>query len=137
MINGYVYSILKPQMFRNWDKVDPEFLKFLDLAVAGAGWIPFITSDFRTPTEQEKLLQQGGSPTSLHLIGRAVDIRMPLINGIPDKERIGELTDAICLYRKGIQVELEIEVSPTNMHLHIGLFRVMGPLRIIPRCNHK
>jgi hypothetical protein len=134
MTNGYVYSILKPQMFRNWNKVDPEFLRFLDIIVAGAGWTPFITSDWRDPAHEAKL--PGGVPTSLHLIGRAVDIRMPMLGLVPDKVKIGELVDAICLYRKGIQVEFEIEITPGNAHLHVGLFKVSGPLRIITRCAH-
>lgn len=54
-----------------FDKMQPEFLALLDECRHIAG-VPFkITSSYRTP---EKNRAVGGSPTSMHLRGRAVDI---------------------------------------------------------------
>lgn len=54
-----------------FDKMQPDFLAMLDECRHRAG-VPFkITSSYRTP---EKNRMVGGSPTSMHLKGRAVDI---------------------------------------------------------------
>lgn len=54
-----------------FDKMQPGFLELLDECRERAG-VPFkITSSYRTP---EKNRMVGGSPTSMHLKGRAVDI---------------------------------------------------------------
>jgi zinc D-Ala-D-Ala carboxypeptidase len=66
----------KPEEFKMgtepvYDRMDKEFLRLLDECRALAG-VPFkITSSFRT-TEYNRRI--GGSPGSMHLRGRAVDI---------------------------------------------------------------
>lgn len=54
-----------------FDKMNPDFLVTLDTCRAVAG-VPFkITSCYRSPSKNR---QVGGSPGSMHLKGRAVDI---------------------------------------------------------------
>ena len=54
-----------------FDKMHPDFLALLDECRGRAG-IPFkITSSYRSPEHNARV---GGSPTSMHLKGRAVDI---------------------------------------------------------------
>lgn len=54
-----------------FDRMQPEFLALLDECRERAG-VPFkITSSYRTPEHNARV---GGSPTSMHLKGRAVDI---------------------------------------------------------------
>jgi hypothetical protein len=126
--------MLKPDDFKHFDKMNSDFIKFLDNVLDGAGLeIPrntWITSDWRDLTAEEKL--PGGAHTSLHLIGRAVDLHSALLSS----SQIGGIADAICLYRYGRQVEYEIEITPGNAHLHIGLFNHDGGLRLITLCTH-
>src|SRR5947209_7783158 len=52
-VNGY--GVLRPEMFKHYDKMNPSFLKFLDLVLQGAGYTPdtiVITSDWRDPQTQ-------------------------------------------------------------------------------------
>src|SRR5690242_17523166 len=61
--------------FKHPDLMDAPFLFWLDHVRDLAG-IPFnLTSDARTP--EENAAASGSSPTSLHLIGRAVDFENP------------------------------------------------------------
>lgn len=54
-----------------FDKMDPEFLTLIDQCREIAG-VPFIiSSSYRTAKKNK---QVGGSPNSMHLKGRAVDV---------------------------------------------------------------
>lgn len=54
-----------------FDRMNPDFLEKLD-ACRGLAGVPFrITSSYRTPAKNRRV---GGSPGSLHLKGRAVDV---------------------------------------------------------------
>jgi hypothetical protein len=57
--------------FRWPDQMDPEFVRWLD-AVRGAAGVPMvITDDYRQPQDAPP----GTSPSSLHYVGLAVDVR--------------------------------------------------------------
>lgn len=138
MANGY--SFLRPDMFQHFDQMDKGFLIFLDNVMQGCGWYTKFTSDFRDPEEQagQTSAGHGAAKLSLHESGKAVDIRMPWITQgtLIDHTKLGSLADSICLYRKGIQVELEIDITPNDPHVHIGWFGFSGPLRLEPTCRH-
>ena len=58
-----------------FDKMQPEFLALLDQCRQDSG-VPFIiNSCYRSPAKNKRV---GGSPNSMHLFGRAVDITCTL-----------------------------------------------------------
>lgn len=137
-VNGF--GLLRPEMFRHYDKMDANFLKFLDLFLQGAGYTSdniVITSDWRDPQEQEsQIANHGGATHSLHELGCAVDLRMPRRNGKVDYKFLGMIVESAALYRRGIQTELELDITPDDMHVHIGQWvAIKGPLLLIPTCR--
>lgn len=54
-----------------FDHMDPDFLQLLDKCREDAGCNFIITSSFRTEAKNKRV---GGSPNSMHLKGRAVDV---------------------------------------------------------------
>lgn len=91
------------------------FLEWLDEVRHRAG-IPFVlTSDARTT------VPPGGSPTSLHLVGRAVDFRWNQTNQERAKIVKAVVTAPIPTTEGGFELGLE----PTALggaHWHLGLF---------------
>lgn len=133
-------SSINATMFEHYDKMNKDFISFLDLVVAGMGWMPIITSDYRSTVEQISL---GSAIKSLHELGRAVDIRMPLFTNskgikVFDNAKLFLLTESVMLYKRGARVELEFEITPNNTHIHLGLFpkEDTRPSKLLLLCNH-
>lgn len=104
----------KPTEWKNLALVDYEFAKWLDVVRLYAR-VPFtLTSDARTADENTAA---GGAPTSLHLLGRAVDIRWDFT-----EQQLFKILDAVCDAGQGRGVELEVVPAGTQKHVHIGLF---------------
>jgi hypothetical protein len=95
-------------------------LQWLDKVRDRAG-VPFtVTSDGRDS------IPPGGSPTSLHLVGRAVDIRYPKTGW-----EIAKITAAVYATPRppgegGVEYGVE-PGSPGGPHLHFGLFDSSKP----------
>lgn len=85
-----------------FNKMNPDFLVKLDTCRELSG-VPFrITSSFRTP---EKNRRVGGSPGSMHLKGRAVDIEC----------ESGE--DRAIIIKTALNLGLSVGVMRTGLHL--------------------
>lgn len=105
-----------PEEFRFPGALNRPFLRWLDEVRDRAG-VPFvITSDVRTE------IPPGGSRTSLHLVGRAVDFRWT--GQTPEERaRIVEAVVATPTPEGEGGYELGIEPgSPGGPHWHLGLF---------------
>lgn len=108
--------------FKHPELVDAEAAYFLDY-VRGVYNNPLVvTDDARTPTEvtaRENPLQ-GGSKTSLHGVGRAFDLRWPV-----DDTLVWRFVSAVALIERDTRykskVELELDHTPGNEHIHLGL----------------
>ena len=128
---------LTPDLFSNYGRMNTSFLNWLQVVIDGASWFTKITSDYREPKEQAALVgTSGGAVKSLHELGQAVDLRMPTNNGVIDETKLGILTDSISLFRRGNKVELEIDITPNDLHIHIGWYGYVGPLILRPKCRH-
>ena len=94
----------------------PEFLDLLDIVRDIAGTPFYITSDARTPDENKAV---GGSSTSLHMQGRAVDF----VTGPWNSETLWQITRAVAAVEAayGVAFELEISQSPSDRHVHLAL----------------
>ena len=96
----------------------PEFLDLLDIVRDIAGMPFYITSDYRTPDENKVV---GGSPTSLHMRGRAVDFVISPKRW--NSEGLWALVRAVAAVESayGVTFELEIAQSPSDRHIHLAL----------------
>ena len=103
-----------PSEWKNLALVDYTFAKWLDVVRLYCRVPLTLTSDARTPAENTAA---GGSPTSLHLLGRAVDIRWDF-----SEQQLFKLLDAVCDAGQGRSVELEIVPAGAQRHVHVGLF---------------
>ncbi len=74
-----------------------------------------LTSDARTA--EENAAASGSSPTSLHLLGRAFDLRYP-----DTPEHVWELVAAVFVVSGHRSVELELVHSAQDSHVHLGLY---------------
>lgn len=105
--------------FRHPELIVPEAARFLDLVRDIYGQPLLVTSDARTP--EENAAASGSSPNSLHLQGRAFDLRMP-----ETREELWKLVEAVHFARQrpGFQlaVELELVHGPTDHHVHVGVY---------------
>ena len=104
----------KWEEFHHPELCDMDFLRWLDVVRLYARVPLILTSDARTPAENAAA---GGSPTSLHLLGRAVDLHWNF-----SKEQLFKLLDAVCDAGQGRGVELEVVPTGPQAHVHIGLF---------------
>lgn len=112
--------------FSNPALVDGAFLAWLD-AVRHTAGVPFkLTSDARTPEHNTKV---GGSPGSLHVLGRAVDFVLRSW----DRESLWKVVHAVCLTPapNGCGIELELVQSDKDKHIHIGLLPNAASSRLI------
>src|SRR6266850_2086151 len=101
--------------FHHPDLVQNEAAVWLDDIRESCGFPLTITSDART--SEENAAASGSSPTSLHLQGRAFDLRYP---GTP--EEVWRLVEAVFVVSGHRAVELELVHSATDSHVHIGLY---------------
>lgn len=110
--------------FNNYEKLDTQLLLSLD-AIRGKYGKPFIIkSDYRT-LEANKAA--GGSETSLHLYGRAIDF---VVSTVDDFRIVCWELCAVVLFiipNRG----WEFEVDSTNKHFHLGHFPDNRPSRLI------
>ena len=109
--------------FQHPERLDHDFLRWLD-AIREACEIAFrLTSDARTPEENAALT--GSSPTSWHLQGRAVDF-------VPrpwSPESLAAITEAVVA--QGKPYELEFVAGPHDNHIHLALLPEGRSARIV------
>ena len=105
----------QPREFKRLDLMDASFLRFLDAVRERANIAFRLTSDARTDGENERV---GGSSTSLHLYGRAVDF----VPASWDRETLWRVVKAVMDESANHSVELELVQSPRDHHIHLGLF---------------
>lgn len=115
--------------FRHPELMNVSFLKLLGIIRIQAGIPFFLTSDARTPEENERV---GGSPRSLHLQGRAVDFVVRPWT----PENLFRLVRAVGFvswlrYPQNGGIEFELVQSPIDRHVHLGLFPDERPSRLI------
>jgi len=103
--------------FNHFDKMDKRFLEFLDDVRSLAGVAFVITSDYRTREDNQRV---GGSATSAHLKGRAVDFVIRPWNGATYYGVIAAAV-AVSSMPKWASHGMELKVAPTpNRHIHIA-----------------
>ncbi len=114
----------QPAEFKHYDRCDPTALAFLDDVRERCGFPLIVTDDARLPTDAPP----GSSPSSLHYLGRAFDLRWP-----KDREQVWRFVAAVVKQQEvsGLGVELELVNGPTDRHLHIGVFADARPSRCI------
>lgn len=115
----------QPREFKHFDLMDAEFLRFLDAVRRRANIAFRLTSDARTPAHNATL--SGASPTSLHLLGRAVDF----VPAAWDREVLWRIVKAVIDESFDKSVELELVQGPTDKHIHLGLFPDNRPSRVV------
>ena len=114
--------------FQNPLLVDEAFVKWLDDVRHAAG-VPFkLTSDARTPEHNKKI---GGSPTSLHLLGRAVDFTLRRW----DSETLWQIMKAVCSTPTPNGCGIELEYVLGDQHVHLGLFPDTRPSRLVLKAS--
>ena len=118
--------------FRHPDLVDPRAARTLD-AVRGEFGAPiFLTDDARLPGEAPP----GASPTSLHYLGQAFDIRCRTWS----PERMWAFVQAVQLVAGNLPadeagVELEVVWSAVDRHAHVGFYLNGHTNRLIIRAD--
>lgn len=112
--------------FKHAELVEWQALQFLELVRGLYGAPLTVTSDGRSKEENDAA--SGSSPTSLHLQGRAFDLRYP-----PDSESVWRLVKAVQLAASSMElgVELELVKGATDAHVHLGLYRQAKQSRLI------
>ncbi len=97
-------------------ELQPAFLLLLD-NIRDIADIPFyVTSDYRTPDENKRV---GGSSTSLHMQGAAVDFVVSPWNAAV----LWKVVRAVALVEVAYSVTFELKLGhgPSNRHIHLGL----------------
>lgn len=121
----------RPSEFNHPEHMDTEFVRWLD-TVRELAQVPFrLTSDARTPTENAAA--SGSSPRSLHLLGRAVDMKLPrssaelwslvaavVLRTVPSWSLERELRRREDHPAAKGGVELELVHGPRDHHVHLG-----------------
>lgn len=101
-------------------------VKWLDDVRHAAG-VPFIlTSDARTPEHNAKV---GGSPTSLHVLGRAFDFKLRTTDAATMWKVMAACVSTPAPFGK------EVEYVIADQHWHIGLFPDQRPSRFILKAS--
>lgn len=114
--------------FRHPELVQNDAAVWLDDIREACGFALVLTSDARTPAENAAA--SGSSPTSLHLTGRAFDLRYPA-----SAEQVWKLVDAVYLASGERPVELELVHSATDKHVHLALLAAGSQSRLIVRAD--
>jgi hypothetical protein len=114
--------------FRHPELVENAAATWLDDIRESCGFALTLTSDARTP--EENAAASGSSPTSLHLQGRAFDLRYPA-----SAEEVWKLVDAVYLASGERPVELELVHSAQDQHVHIALLPAGKASRLIVRAD--
>lgn len=114
--------------FAHHELVDNAAATWLDDIRELCGFPLIITSDARTQAENDAA--SGSSPTSLHLTGRAFDLRYP-----KSAEDVWKLVDAVYLASGERPVELELVHSAQDQHVHIALLPAGKASRLIVRAD--
>ena len=114
--------------FRHPELVTNEAAIWLDDIRDAYGHPLVLTSDARTP--EENAAASGSSPTSLHLTGRAFDLRYPAT-----AELVWRFVDAVFLASGARSVELELVNSSRDKHLHIALLAEGKTSRLIVKAD--
>lgn len=114
--------------FRHPELVQNDAATWLDDIRESCGFPLVLTSDARTP--EENAAASGSSPTSLHLTGRAFDLRYP-----KSAEDVWRFVDAVYLCSGERPVELELVNSAQDKHLHIALLASGKTSRLIVRAD--
>lgn len=110
--------------FKHPELINNDFLEWLDTVRHVAG-VPFVlTSDARTHEENKRV---GGSPTSLHLFGRAVDFDVR--KDTPDVRWKVMAAVIATPTPGGVGVEAEFVIA--DDHWHLGLFPDGRPSRLV------
>lgn len=119
-----------PHEFRNWDLVEQQAADALQAIREAYGRSLTLTSDARTPAENAAA--SGSSPTSLHLLGRAFDLRW-----ISDPISLWRFVAAVfhVAVMQDLSVELELVHSATDQHIHLGFYPTQRPSQIIVRAD--
>jgi len=110
------------------EELNEDLLEFLDQVRYQVGVPFYITSDFRSDERNEEI---GGSPSSWHLTGDAIDF----VPDTWDSETLWAITYAVMtlsgIYSE-LSVEFELVSGPTDKHIHLGLSDTGGePDRLI------
>lgn len=119
-----------PTEFRHPELVDHSVAVFLDQLRGAFGSSLTLTSDARTAAENAAAL--GSSPTSLHLLGRAFDLRWP-----GNEEQMWHFLEAFFLTLGWTPpadpraVELELVHGAKDSHVHFALYPNARPSRLI------
>lgn len=114
--------------FRHPELVDNAAAVWLDDIRESCGFPLILTSDARTP--EENAAASGSSPTSLHLTGRAFDLRYP-----KSAEDVWRFVDAVYLCSGERPVELELVKSARDQHLHIALLPAGKVSRLLVKAD--
>lgn len=114
--------------FRHPELVQNEAAVWLDDIREYADFPLILTSDARTA--EENAAASGSSPTSLHLQGRAFDLRYP---GSP--ELVWRFVEAVFIVSGSRPVELELVRSAKDQHLHIALLPNDRDSRVLVRAD--
>jgi hypothetical protein len=104
-----------PTEFRHPELVDDSAAIWLDDIRQHFGAPLTLTSDARIP--EENAVASGSSSTSLHLLGRAFDLRW-----LDDPDALWRFVDAVMLVSGTRPVELELVNSAQDRHIHLGLY---------------
>ena len=108
--------------FQNPHLVEETCLRWLDTVRHKAG-MPFIlTSDARTPERNKEV---GGSPTSLHVTGRAFDFTLR----VTDPTTLFKVMEACMIVPAPFGKEIEYVLG--DKHFHVGLFPDQRASRLI------
>lgn len=102
--------------FHNFAHMSPEILTLLDDVREMCGVPLRLTSDYRSPAANAAA--SGSSPTSLHLLGRAVDF----VPAVWDRETLFRIVAAVILCKKDASIELELVQGAADKHVHLGVF---------------
>ncbi len=102
--------------FNHPEEMAPAFLLLLDNIRDIADTPFFLTSDYRLPDENSRV---GGSPTSLHMAGAAVDF----VISPWDAAGLWSVVRAVALVEAayGATFELKLAHGPSNRHIHLAL----------------